>query len=180
MACRMAESLDGEVDVVLVRKLRAPACEELAIGSVSEQGDVHLGEYVARLGVDEAYLRREIRDQIDVLQRRRERYTPVRAPIDPAGRVVVIVDDGIATGLTMLAALHATRARAPARLLAAVGIASREAVDRLELVADQVVCLYEPDDLAAIGDYYADFRQVADEEVVQALRLTKRPRGVHS
>ncbi len=177
MACRLAEELEGEVDVVLARKLRAPGWEEVAIGSVSEQGDVHLAAWI---DVDEGHLRREIRDQLDELRRRRERYTPVRLPVDPAGRVSVVVDDGVATGMTMIAALHAVRARAPARLIVAVGVASAEAIDRLELVADRVVSVLVSPDLQAVGDHYEDFRQVTDEEVVESLRLTKPARGVHS
>lgn len=177
MACRLAEALEGEADVVLAKKLRAPGWEEVAIGSVGERGDVHLATpFLA----DEGHLRHEIRDRLEELRRCRERYTPVRPAVDPAGRVAIVVDDGAATGMTMVAAVHAVRARAPARLFVALGVASSEAVDRLELVADRVVCVLVPPDLETVGAHYEDFRPVTDEEVVEALRLTNRAPGVHS
>jgi Predicted phosphoribosyltransferases len=124
----VADALDGELDVVLVRKLQAPSSGELAVGSVDESGWTYVADYARDMGVDDEYLEEEKRVQLDVLKRRRALYTPWRRPIDPAGRVAIVIDDGLATGATMIAALHAVRSRKPAKLVCAVPVASRESL----------------------------------------------------
>ena len=114
----VADVLDGELDVVLVRKLRAPQNPELAIGSIDETGTVYLDPDTRDLW-DELYLEEEKKVQLETIQRRRQMYQPMGSPIDAAGRIVIVLDDGIATGSTMIAALRAVRARHPARLIAA-------------------------------------------------------------
>ena len=110
------------------------------------------------------------------MRRRRAQYTPVRPPLDPAGRVAIVVDDGLATGETMLAALHAVRARGPKRLICAVPVASTEAVEKVRPHADEVVCLQTPGFFHAVGQFYRDFRQVDDAEVIALLRDAGAPR----
>lgn len=172
MGAELARLLDGELDVVLVRKLRAPWQPELAIGAVDETGWTWVPEESAVLALPPSYLQEETRRQLATIRERRQRYTPIRAPVDPAGRVVVVVDDGLATGATMVAALHALRQRqpAPARIICAVPVASREALALVTSMADEVVCLLSPADFSAVGQFYRDFDQVEDMQVEQVLR----------
>lgn len=163
----IADALEGDLDVVLVRKLGAPGNPEYAIGAVSEDGSVALEE-AARHYREEA-VTRETERQRALLEERRRRYTPVRAPIDPKGRIVVVVDDGSATGATMAAALSTLRSRGPQKLIAAMGAAPPDTVARLEALADEVVCLETPWNFQAVGQFFADFRQVEDEEVIALL-----------
>lgn len=168
MAAAVADALDGELDVVLVHKLGAPGNPEYAIGAVSEDGTTDLSEDARRhLGAD--YVDAEVSAQLDALRGRRRRYTPVRPPVDPAERTVVIVDDGSATGATMAAALRAVRRRKPARLVAALAVAPPEAVETLDALADEVVCLATPGDFMAVGQYFRDFGQVSDDAVIRCL-----------
>lgn len=163
----IADELEGELDVVLVRKLGAPGNPEYAIGAVGEEDRVQL-EPPAR-HFDEDDVAREIEAQQALLAERRRRYTPVRAPIDPAGRIVVVVDDGSATGATMAMALASLRPRRPALLIAAIGAAPPETISRLEPLADEVVCLLSPANFGAVGQFYADFGQVSDDDVIRLL-----------
>ena len=169
-----ADGLDGELDVVLVRKLRAPQNPELAIGSIDETGTVYLDPDTRDLW-DVLYLKEEKKVQLETIQRRRQMYQPMGSPIDAAGRVVIVLDDGIATGSTMIAALRAVRARHPAKLIAATGVASSGALGLMRLEADEVVCLEAPAILYAIGYHFRDFSQVSDEDVVATLQDARRP-----
>ncbi|RMG09573.1 MAG: phosphoribosyltransferase [Planctomycetota bacterium] len=164
----LADRLGGEVDVVLVHKIGSPGNPEFAVGSVSEDGDVRIRPEARRLYAPET-LQTEVHRQGARLRAQRERFTPGRPPIDPRGRVVVVVDDGTATGETMLAALRVVRRREPAELVAALPVASREAVARLRREADRVVALEVPAHFWAVGAHYRDFHQVDDEEVLAAL-----------
>lgn len=171
----VADALDGELDVVLVRKLRAPYNSELAIGSIDETGAVYLDPDTRDLW-NEPYLEAEKKTQLATLRQRRQQYEPAAAPIDAAGRVAIVLDDGIATGSTMIAALRAVRARHPAKLIAATGVASAEALRLIGQEADEVVCLETPQILYAIGYHFRDFSQVSDEGVVATLREARGPR----
>jgi putative phosphoribosyl transferase len=165
----IAERLDGELDVALVRKLRAPSNPELAVGAVDETGWTYVAEHAVEVGATPEYLERETREQTELLRRRRALYTPTRPPIDPAGRIVIVVDDGIATGASMIAALHAAREKLPARLVCAVPVAAVESLRLVKRYADEVVCLETPLGFHAVGQFYRDFRQVGDEEVIRLL-----------
>jgi predicted phosphoribosyltransferase len=171
----VADGIDGDLDVVLVRKLGAPHNPELAIGSIDETGAVYLYPETRNLW-DEAYLEAEKQTQLATLRQRRRQYEPTGPPIDAGGRIVIVLDDGVATGSTMIAALRAVRARRPAKLIAATGVASADALRRIREEADEVVCLEQPAMLYAIGYHYRDFSQVSDEEVVATLREARQPR----
>lgn len=172
----VAEALDGDLDVVLVHKLRAPFNPELAIGSIDETGAVYLDPELRHVW-DESYLEGEKQVQLATLQQRRQQYAPMGPPIDAIGRIAIVLDDGIATGSTMIAALRAVRARNPSKLIAATGVASREALRLIRREADDVVCLETPPVLYAIGLHFRDFSQVSDRDVVETLREVRRPRA---
>jgi predicted phosphoribosyltransferase len=172
MARTIADTLEGELDVVLVRKLRAPGQPELAIGAVDEAGAVLKGTYFDVAG--EEYVRDEIRTQRDVIRARREMYTRAQKAVDPAGRIVVIVDDGVATGSSMLAAIRSVRARKPQKLIVAIGVAPPETLARIQAEADEVVCLAIPVDFYAVGQFFDDFSEITDDMVVTALSRPAR------
>lgn len=165
----IADALGGELDVVLVRKLGAPGNPEFAIGAVDEQGSVLLNEYAAEAGADAAYARRVAQSELALIRERRARYRPGRPATALAGRTVIVVDDGLATGATMVAALKAVRAQEPARLVCAVPVAAPDSLARVSALADEVVCLATPRPFHAVGSHYLDFDSVADEEVIALL-----------
>lgn len=168
MAEIIADALGGELDVVLVHKLGAPGQPELAIGAVDEAGNVFLSGY--GFDIDSAYIETEKQAQLQVLRKRRARYTPSRAAIDPHDRLVIVVDDGIATGSTMTAALRAIRRSKPKKLIGAVAVASPRAARAMSCEADAVVCLNVPAEFYAVGQFFRDFSQVSDEEVEAILQ----------
>jgi putative phosphoribosyl transferase len=170
----VADALGGELDVVLTRKLGAPGNPEFAIGAVDEAGWSIISEDAKLVGATREYLDQAIAAEMDAMRRRRAAYTPVRPPLDPAGRIAIVVDDGLATGATMIAALHAVGARSAERLVCAVPVAAPDAIERVRVHADEVVCLHSPWDFRAVGDYYADFAQFDDAAVVALLRDAAR------
>ena len=179
MARIIADSLGGEMDVVLVHKLGAPGEPELAIGAVDETGQVYLAEYAQDLEISDDYINAEKQTQLETLRKRRALYTPLRPPIDPCRRIVIVVDNGVATGSTMIAALRAVRAKGPARLVAAAAVASRETLRKIASEADETICLEVPARFYAVGQFFEDFSQVSDEQVVAImLESSSRKRAV--
>lgn len=168
MAKIIADSLGGELDVVLVHKLTHPEQAELAIGAIDEEGNAFVADWAADL--DAAYLEAEKQRQLAILKERRARYTPLRPPIDPKGRIVIVVDDGIATGSTFTAALRAVRAKQPKNLVGAVAVASPGSARAMLRECDSMVCLNVPAEFYAVGQFFERFDQVTDDDVVKILR----------
>ena len=178
MARIIADALDGDLDVVLVRKLRAPDQPELALGAIDEDGTIFEGRYFG-LASDE-YMREEIRVQQEILRRRRTLYTQAQKAIDPVGRIAIIVDDGIATGASMISAIHSVRARRPSRIVVAIGVAPSDSLALLRAEADEVLCLQAPENFHAVGQFFDNFSEVTDDMVVAALSRPGRPLAARS
>lgn len=176
VACQVGAALGAPVDALVVRKLGAPFNPELALGAIAFGGvTVYNDDLLAEFGLREADVA-HIRDrELEELQRRERVYRRNRPPLGIADATVIIVDDGMATGATMHAAVTATRALDPARIIVAVPTAARDAVGRIELLADQVVALETPEPYHGVGAWYAEFRQLTDAEVVAALAAASAP-----
>src|SRR5579859_4292149 len=174
MGCILADELAGELDVVLVRKLCAPFSPEFAIGAIDESGWTFIADHASRSGANAAYLEREKQAQLETLRKRRAQYTPARSPIDPKNRIVIVVDDGLATGASMIAALHAARSKQPQWLVCAVPVAPRESLERVRPLADEVVCVAIPEDFYAVGQFYRAFPQIEDDDLVAMLAQQSR------
>jgi predicted phosphoribosyltransferase len=178
VACEVAAELGAPVDALIVRKLGAPFNPELALGAIAHGGvTVYNDELLAQLHLDEAELDDVRARELAELERRERAYRAGRPPLALAGATVVIVDDGMATGATMHAAVVATRALAPFRIVVAVPTAAIDAVERLERVADRVVALVTPEPYFGVGAWYSQFPQLTDEDVVAALAAAARPPG---
>jgi len=170
VAAEVARRLEAELDVVVARKLGAPMSRELAIGAVTANGGRFLNEELIReLDVPPAYVEREAAEQMAEAQRRETRFRGGRAMAPAAGRVVIVVDDGLATGATMRAAVRAVRQQQPARLVVAVPVGSVQACAALAEEADDVVCLYRPVPFFAVGAFYEHFEPTEDTEVERIL-----------
>ncbi len=179
VGAEIAEALGAPMDLVLVRKVGAPNHEELAMGAVAEGAPpvtVRNDDVIAMLGVDEQAFQRVLERQLAEMERRRRAYLSGRPSPEVAGRIAIVVDDGVATGATTRAALRAVRARAPAKLVLAVPVAPPEALEALRHEADEVVCLDDRLIWGAIGASYDDFHQISDEQVTGTLaRFTPEP-----
>ena len=167
----IARRLGAELDVVLARKLRCPFQPELALGAVSETGEVTFDRFSSALAsVDDAAVEAERQHQLAEIARRRELYRSVRPQAKLGGRSVILTDDGIATGSTMIAAIQAVRSARPREIIVAVPVGSPERVAEIARHCDRMVCLREPHDFQAVGQAYRDFDQVSDERVVTVLQ----------
>jgi putative phosphoribosyl transferase len=179
VAAAVARLLEAGLDVVVARKLRAPGFPELAIGAVTANGGQFLNQDVIReLGVSDGYLQAEIAVQMADASRREERFRAGRTPRDLTDRVVIVVDDGLATGATMRAAVRSVRSRQPARLVVAVPVGSAQACAALRPEADELICLHEPEEFWAVGAYYLHFEAVEDDEVARILHVAHQEAAV--
>jgi putative phosphoribosyl transferase len=172
VAAEVARALKAPLDLILVRKIGAPERPELALGAVVDGRDpiiVRNHDVIAVTGTTPLEFDRICAREAAEIERRHQRYLGNRAPVDVQGQTAIVVDDGIATGATMRAALRAVRGRKPAELVLAVPTASPNALASLRSETDAVVCLTDPDDFGSVGEFYDDFRQVSDDEVVDIL-----------
>lgn len=179
VAAEIAAALDAPLDIFLVRKLGAPIYEELAMGAIASGGVRVLNEDVIRqLGITQAMIEAATREQEAELARREQRYRGDRPMPGIEGRIIVLVDDGLATGATMRAAVQALRQRQPAKIIVAVPVGAAETCAQFETEADEVVCAHRPENFGAVGAWYADFGQVTDEEVSALLEHHAHERRV--
>jgi predicted phosphoribosyltransferase len=175
VAFPVAEALDAPLDLFLVRKLGTPGHRELAMGAIASGGIRVLNDEVVRwYGITPAAIDAVAREEEQELQRRESTYREGREAVPLQGRVVILVDDGLATGSTMIAAVKAVRQHQPAKVVVAVPVGARETCGALSTVADEVECVRMPEPFSAVGQWYLNFDQTSDEEVRQLLRAHAR------
>ena len=171
----LARELGAELDVVLARKLRHPWQPELALGAVSELGHMVLNpKWSEEGGFSDEYLHQERGHQLQEISRRKKLFRAVRPAAPIADRSVIVTDDGIATGSTMLAALESLKEQYPREIIVAVPVASPDRLVEIRRWCNEVVCLLAPRSFGAVGQFYHDFRQVEDSQVVELLRVAAR------
>lgn len=173
VAAEVARALEVPLDLLLVRKIGAPGEPELAIGSVIDGGEpivIRDGKMIQLTHTSETEFDRICASELEEIERRRKLYLGGRRPETLAGKIVIVVDDGLATGNTMRAGLEAVRQRNPKYVVMAVPVAPAEALELFRDLADEIVCLETPKWFGAVGYYYNDFRQIEDEEVIRYLR----------
>jgi putative phosphoribosyl transferase len=167
----LVQELAAELDVVLSRKLHAPGQPELAIGAVGEDGRVYLNDYAREFeDLPHDYIAEETRQQLVEIERRKTLFRDVRRPAPIEGRSVIVTDDGIATGSTMIAALQTAKLQNPQEIIVAVPVVSPERMPEIRRWCDDLVYLLAPEEFWAIGQFYEDFSQIADDEVVALLQ----------
>jgi putative phosphoribosyl transferase len=177
VAFEVARALRAPLDLVFVRKIGAPGHAEFGLGAVVDGAhpQVVLNEdALGHLDVPPGYIEAETQRQLQEIERRREHYLAGRQPVDVAGRVAIVVDDGIATGGTVRAALKGLSRIRPSRLILAVPVAPADTIERLKAEADEVICLMTPEPFYAVGEHYDDFRQTSDREVTTLLDEAQR------
>jgi len=182
VAAEVAAALDAPLDLVLVRKIGVPNQPELAMGAVTDGEQpmvVRNSEIIESCGISEQEFDGVANEELAEIERRRRRYIGDRAGAKVMGQVAIIIDDGIATGATALAAIQAVRSRKPKEVVLAVPVAPLDTVKKLHSEVDAIVCLDTPEELDAIGYFYHDFHQVSDEEVIATLKRLPANRVVH-
>lgn len=178
VAAEIADALNAPLDLVLVRKIGVPFQPELAMGAVVDGRQPHIirnDDIIAFSGISEEAFDRVCEAELSEIDRRRKLYLADRPRADVEDRVVIVVDDGIATGATTRAALEAIRERKPKKLVLAVPVAPTRTLEELKRLCDEIVCLQSHEPFYAIGLYYDDFRQVSDGEVIDILSKARRP-----
>ncbi len=178
VARELARALQADIDVILARKLRSPGYSELAMGAVAEGGKMFLNEAVVQeLGVDERYIDRERAHQLTEITRRSEQIRRVAPKLPLKGRLVVVTDDGVATGATTVAAFRAVREEHPKTLIGAFPVASEDTIRMLAQQVDEMICLRAPPHFQAVGQFYAEFGPVEDDDVLRILKEERARRS---
>jgi putative phosphoribosyl transferase len=173
VGAEIAHKLGCELDVLLVKKLRAPENPELAFGAIGEDGHSFVNQRIAQMvGTDQSYIDGEIKERHVEIKQQSRAYRKVRPRISPAGRTVILVDDGLATGATMIAAVQTISLSNPQKIVVAAPVSSPEALQTLKSMPEvnDVVCLSTPEWFGGVGQFYRDFTQVSDEEVIEILK----------
>ena len=176
IAAQVAATLCAPLDVLVVRKLRAPGRPELALGAITVGDDPHLTlnqDLIDLISVSDEYLQMEMDTQREEVKRRNDRYRQGRPAMSVEGRTTIIIDDGIATGATVMAGIMGLKDRKPGRLVLAVPVAASDSLEKLSQYVDEVVCLHAPDDFMSVGVFYRDFHQTTDDQVMELLERSQ-------
>lgn len=175
VALEMALALDLPLDIWVTRKIGAPLNPELAVGSIDSDGNLLLDENAARLyEISDRYIREEVEAQVEEIKRRYLQYRGTENPPDVKGKTAIVVDDGVATGFTMLAALQSLRNRGAEKIVCVIPVSSPRVMNKLTQYADEVECLSTPSYFGAVGEFYRNFGQTSDAEVIACLEQTRR------
>jgi predicted phosphoribosyltransferase len=171
VAQEVAQALEADMDIVLAHKLCAPIRAELAMGSISEDGKLFINkEVIEELGIDEAYIKQEKARQMAEIRRRTKLFRHVRPKVPLGNKIVIVTDDGVATGATTQAALWAVRLEKPKKLIAALPVGPEDTIRRLAKDVDEMICLRTPPLFAAVGQFYISFEPVEDDVVLEILK----------
>lgn len=169
LGAEIARALDAPLDLIVVRKVGHPLSPEYAIAAVAEDGDAAVNRLEVN-SIDKKWFDESVRLEREEARRRRELYTRGRTPIPAKDKVAIVVDDGLATGLTMFAAVREVRRSRPSKVVVAVPVAPPQTVQELKMIVDDVLALCVTADFAAIGSFYLRFDQVSDEEVIDLMK----------
>jgi predicted phosphoribosyltransferase len=171
VALPVVRELQCEMDLIIPRKIGAPHQPEVALGAVCEDGGVLLNPHLVQsLGVSDSYINQESASEVNEIKRRLSAYRGLRPPVNIAGRTVIVIDDGVATGFTITAALQSVARRRPAELILAVPVAPQDTIKTLAREVDTVICPLQPEIFYAVGQFYKNFKQLNDENVREMLR----------
>lgn len=167
----VARALDLPLDLVVPRKIGAPGNPEFAIGAITEEGEGIFNEEVIRdYRISKEYINRIVEEEKKEAQRRLKAYRGDRPPLDLKDKTIIIVDDGIATGLTMRAAIKSCKKKDPKKIVVAVPCGAKDSIDQIKKEADEVICLHAPIFFGAVGAFYREFPQTTDEEVIEIIK----------
>ncbi len=178
VAKEVAKILKCELDIIIPRKLRSPFNPELAFGAISDDDSLVIDEsLVSLLNISQEFIEQEKKTQLKEINRRRKKYNMDKLLPDMKGKTVILVDDGIATGATMKAGVISVKKKKPEKIIVAIPVASPQSVEELKEITDEVICLYAPSYFAAVGQFYTEFSQTSDDEVIEILKkISKRKR----
>ncbi|MCP8317418.1 MAG: phosphoribosyltransferase [archaeon] len=170
VAYEVAKALNAPLDLIIPRKIGAPNQPELAIGAVTEDGTTILNQDILQyLRVPDEYIKEEVKNQVEEIKRRMKKYLGDKLRLSIEGKVTILVDDGVATGATIKAAIASIRKRKPALTVLAIPVGPQDTIEELRREVDEVICLMTPEPFFAIGQFYKSFEQTSDEEVIEIL-----------